>query len=43
MQSCRDTVDRIKITALDKSVAILDRGQALAPGLAFDPLVAVGG
>ena len=41
MQSCCDTVDRIKITALDKAVAVLDRGQALAPGLAFDPLVAV--
>jgi hypothetical protein len=41
MQSCRQTVDRGKITALDKTVTFLDRRQALAPGLAFDPLVAV--
>src|SRR5262245_15204816 len=41
MQSCRQTVDRVEITALDKTIAVLDRRQALAPGLAFDPLVAV--
>lgn len=41
MQSCRQTVDRGKITALDKTVTFLDRRQAFAPGLAFDPLVAV--
>jgi hypothetical protein len=26
MQSCRQTIDRGKITALDKAVAVLDRG-----------------
>src|SRR5215471_3002189 len=41
MQSCRHTVDRGKITALDKAVADLDGGQALAAGLTFNPLVAV--
>jgi hypothetical protein len=41
MQSYRYTVDRGKITALDKAVAILDRGQALAPYLAFNPLMAI--
>src|SRR5215831_20972607 len=41
MQSCRQTVDRVEITALDKTIAVLDRRQALAPGLAFDPLMAV--
>jgi len=41
MQSCRQTVDGGEITALDKAVAVLDRRQALAPGDAFDPLVAV--
>jgi hypothetical protein len=40
VQSRRQTVDRGEITALD-SVTVLDRRQALAPGLAFDPLVAV--
>src|SRR5512138_3099154 len=41
MQSCRYTVDCSKITALDEAIALLDRGQALAPDLAFNPLVSV--
>ena len=41
MQSCRHTVDRGKITALDKAVAVLDGGQALASGLPFNPFVTV--